>query len=941
MPNIIEAVDAAADSATAYTLSVGQTAQGALGSNGDHDWYRVTLTAGQTYTFAMTGTGTNNVRDPYLRLYDSSSQLVAENDDALPGNNSIFTYTATATGTYYVDAAAWNNSGTGQYGVSFTAGSRASFDAQMGAGVIDVDVAWNATPGTGANVTYGFRQTNNGDESTFFQLTAAQIAAVQSVLAMYSEVCGLTFTAANPNGYTDNATMLFASYNTNDGSGAYAYYPGSTSSSARAGDVWLNYSVSTTSLPPGTYSYAAIAHEVGHAVGLSHPGEYNAAPNVSITYSAHAQFVQDTHQYTVMSYFDESNTTGSYGSHPDTLMLFDIYALQQIYGANTSTRAGNTIYGFNSTAGGVYDFTSNTNPALCIWDGAGIDTLDLSGYSQNQTINLNAGAFSSTGGLVNNISIALDCIIENAVGGGSADNIYLSSQSIDNVVDGGGGSDTVHVWYELGSGYTLTGTAGDFVMTGAGGSDRFRNVEYVMFLNGEQVSSAALVPGVEPSGSFGISDASVTEGTGGTKMATFTVTRSGGTGAFSVNFATANGTATAGTDYAAASGTLNFAAGVNALTVSVAITGDAVAESNETFFVNLSGASNGAFMTDGQGLGTILNDDAGPNNDVLHGMSGNDVLNGLGGQDLLIGGAGDDTYFVDNLNDLVSENPNEGTDIVRALVSGYTLAANVEIGVVQLTTGLTLNAHATQAAILFGNSGNDILNGGSGSDQIAGNAGNDIINGGGGIDSMGGSTGDDTYFVDHLSDRVVEYADQGTDIVRALVSGYTLAANVEIGVVQLTTGLTLNAHATQAAILFGNNGNDILNGGSGHDQLAGNAGNDIINGGAGHDSIGAGAGDDRLNGGTGNDALSGQEGDDTFVFRFGDGVDRVRDFVAGDGSNDVIDLAGYGVATFTQLQNHMSQNGSNAMIFFDSSNQITLQNVSLAQLNQNDFILVA
>lgn len=79
MPNIIEAVDAAAGSATAYTLSVGQTAQGALGSNGDHDWYRVTLTAGQTYTFAMTGTGTNNVRDPYLRLYDSSSQIVAEN----------------------------------------------------------------------------------------------------------------------------------------------------------------------------------------------------------------------------------------------------------------------------------------------------------------------------------------------------------------------------------------------------------------------------------------------------------------------------------------------------------------------------------------------------------------------------------------------------------------------------------------------------------------------------------------------------------------------------------------------------------------------------------------------------------------------------------------------------------------------------------------------
>ena len=64
----------------------------------------------------------------------------------------------------------------------------------------------------------------------------------------------------------------------------------------------------------------------------------------------------------------------SYSGYPDTLMLFDIYALQQIYGANTATRAGNSTYGFNSNVGGVYDFTTNTIPALCIWDGAGIDT---------------------------------------------------------------------------------------------------------------------------------------------------------------------------------------------------------------------------------------------------------------------------------------------------------------------------------------------------------------------------------------------------------------------------------------------------------------------------------------------------------------------------------------------------------------------------------------
>ena len=75
-----------------------------------------------------------------------------------------------------------------------------------------------------------------------------------------------------------------------------------------------------------------------------------------------------------MSYFDESNTTSSFGSYADGLMLYDIYALQQLSGANTSTRSGNTVYGFNSTAGGIFDFTINASPAISIWDGAGAET---------------------------------------------------------------------------------------------------------------------------------------------------------------------------------------------------------------------------------------------------------------------------------------------------------------------------------------------------------------------------------------------------------------------------------------------------------------------------------------------------------------------------------------------------------------------------------------
>ena len=114
------------------------------------------------------------------------------------------------------------------------------------------------------------------------------------------------------------------------------------------------------------------------------------------------------------------------------------------------------------------------------------------------------------------------------------------------------------------------------------------------------------------SGSIAISDATITEGNSGSQVMTFTVTRSGGTAAFTVNFVTSNGTATtADHDYNGTSGTLSFGAGDNTpQTISVTINGDTKFEGNETFSVNLSGATNGVAISDGLGIGTISNDDA-------------------------------------------------------------------------------------------------------------------------------------------------------------------------------------------------------------------------------------------------------------------------------------------------------------------------------------------
>jgi hypothetical protein len=124
-----------------------------------------------------------------------------------------------------------------------------------------------------------------------------------------------------------------------------------------------------------------------------------------------------------------------------------------------------------------------------------------------------------------------------------------------------------------------------------------------------------------PPPSLSIDDVSVTEGNSGTVTATFTVTLSPpSTSTVTVNYATANGTATtADGDYVATSGMLTFAPGETTKTIPVTVNGDVKYEDDETFFVNLSGATNAA-IGDGQGKGTILNDDPAPSlsiNDVV------------------------------------------------------------------------------------------------------------------------------------------------------------------------------------------------------------------------------------------------------------------------------------------------------------------------------------
>src|SRR5690606_14396654 len=157
----------------------------------------------------------------------------------------------------------------------------------------------------------------------------SQVATVSAIMSMIEGICGVDLVQVNAGGTTQSATILVGGYTSStDGAGAYAYYPGSTLSSDRAGDVWLNNnSFNYSGGQFGSWAYFAIMHEMGHALGLAHPGDYNASSGSVITYDLYAQFIEDSYQYSVMSYFDESYTNGSTGfpylAYPDTFMLFD------------------------------------------------------------------------------------------------------------------------------------------------------------------------------------------------------------------------------------------------------------------------------------------------------------------------------------------------------------------------------------------------------------------------------------------------------------------------------------------------------------------------------------------------------------------------------------------------------------------------------------------
>ncbi len=341
----------------------------------------------------------------------------------------------------------------------------------------------------GPLITYSFPTSAStisspfGEAQTFRTLNTNQQYAAKQALATWDDLIAPTIVQVN------SLSNIEFGLSTTDTDFAHAYFPSN-------GSIWFNANSSELLTPQvGQYGFETFIHEIGHALGLEHMGNYNGAGNNQ------PSAYQDSTVHSVMSYFGPDHNSGQdrvawadwVGTDgktysPQTPMLSDVLAVQSIYGPDLITRLGSTVYGFNSNVIGdqssIFDFAKNKNPILTIYDAGGTDTLDLSGFGSASTINLNSGSFSSCNAMTNNIAIAYSSLIENAVGGPGND--LITGNALNNLIDGGGGRNTA-VYAGVSGQYKVClepgGVCVNDTIAGRDGLDTLNNIQLLQFSN--------------------------------------------------------------------------------------------------------------------------------------------------------------------------------------------------------------------------------------------------------------------------------------------------------------------------------------------------------------------------------------------------------------------------------------------------------------------------
>jgi Ca2+-binding RTX toxin-like protein len=810
-------------------VALNSSTTGVLETVGDRDWFRLQLAAGTTYTINLAGVsgGGGTLVDPYLRLYDNSGTVISENDDInyATGNvDSQLTFLATSTGTFYLAAAAFDDSDTGSYRVSLAASAPPLNQAPV----------LNAHGG-------GLSFTENQAATAIDTVLTASDADTATLVGATVSITGnfrlgedfLTFT--NQNGI----------------SGSYDVGTGVLSLAGTATVANYEAALRSVAYSNNTDTPSSAARTVSYVVNDGQP--QNNLSNV-VTAVVSVTPVNDAPSLIVASGSTAVGEFAANGALVTTFIAFDL---------------DNTSFAWSLTSNPGGRFAIDNQGRLTVSNGLLLD------YEQATSHSIGVRATDSGGLFVERaFTVTVNDVNPENITGDGADNVLVGG-ALDDVFHGAGGNDRLTGG---GGNDQLDGGAGIDTMIGGTGNDAylvdngndvvtenpadgtgdtvFATVDYRLADNVELlVLQGSAVQG------YGNVLNNTLYGTGGGNLL------DGGPGADSM--------------YGLGGDDTYFVDNPSDVIIETANEGTA-----DTVFASidyrLAANVENLVLQGGAGLQGYGNDQA----NVIAGNAGGNLLDGGLGADTMRGGAGSDAYFVDNLRDVVIENVNEGNDTVFS-TAHYTLAANVETLVLQGGGDLQGYGNAL-ANTLVGNAGSNILNGFSGADAMAGGAGDDfyfidssgdritenagegndtafstidytlpanveglvlqgsadlqgygnglanalngnsgsnILNGFAGADAMAGGAGDDLYFVDNAGDSVTENANEGSDTVFSTVN-MTLATNVERLVLQ--GGGDLQGYGNGLVnMLFGNAGSNILNGFAGADTMIGAAGDDF------------------------------------------------------------------------------------------------------------------
>ncbi|MDB4021905.1 zinc-dependent metalloprotease [Litorivicinus sp.] len=408
-------------------------------------------------------------------------------------------------------------------------------------------------------------------------LNATQQAEMRAVYSTYSNFAPFDFEEVTETSSGNVVGDLRVAYITNpaqkSGAAAFAYYP---NSGVTGGDTWYVVNgvqsvdggfTDNLTFAENTMGRRRAFHEIGHSIGLSHPHEGSQSDETLI-----GNGLVDDQRTTVMSYnnsvnnkiyYNNNGSLASKQTFANTPMIYDIAAVEYLYGSITDANLGDTTYTI-----------TNHQQIQSIVDSGGTDTLDISGVLHKSIVDLTPGSLSDIGYATeaeqeaywatqgftlsavqssissydlftaeDNFGIAFSAIIENVIGSAGDDTItgntannQITGGAGDDTINGGDGDDTI-VFSGLKADYTISGTGTITVADGTSGrdgTDTITNAEFLKFSDVTYSVSSGMATGNSGGGVVNTA----------TGSATFTEVLTTGSGMIKTDSNTATGSAT-------------------------------------------------------------------------------------------------------------------------------------------------------------------------------------------------------------------------------------------------------------------------------------------------------------------------------------------------------------------------------------------------------------